>query len=419
MKNKKFGLLSVLNLLMIAALVLTACAQANPTAAPALPTATSISLPTPTAATALPTATSITLPTATTAPALPTATSIVLPFPTTTKVPPLPTATSITLPSPTKRPSTNAATTTPSTTASGTQGQIVFAAGPTNGAQPQIFIEQADGSNLRQLVKSKYEDHNPVLSPDGRKVVFTRWTPEPTGIYVVNVDGTDLHLLNPDGCVKPCVNQEVEGHAWSPDGTQIVYARAVADASGKCCVEVGWWEMKADGSEAHLLWNLTDAAEDHFVSWSPDGQRFVFMRRDNTASPVRSAIFTMATDVSELKQVTPWELNANQPVWSPDGTLIAFQSPNEDVKGGVQNIYTIHRDGTGLTQLTKYISTGGDQGTYGPAWSPDGSQIVFSHWPSAYGPNLFVMNRDGSGLHLLAKTIPDEENPDWGPSPAP
>ena len=125
----------------------------------------------------------------------------------------------------------------------------------------------------------------------------------------------------------------------------------------------------------------------------------------------------MATDGSDLQQVTPWELNANQPAWSPDGALIAFQSPADPHENsGVQNIYTIHPDGTGLTQLTKYIDIGGAMATFGAAWSPDGSQIVFSHFPSPLGLNLFVMNCDGSDLHTLSITNLHESNPDWGPS---
>ena len=403
-----------------------------PTAAPALPSATSIPLPTPTTAPALPTATSISVPTATTAPALPTATSI--PLPTATTAPALPTATSISVPTATTAPAkstatsiplpspTTAATATSSTTASAPRGQIVFWDNHGASNYKQIYIEQADGSNVRLLVKPDYGDDSPSLSPDGRTVVFSRYhSADINMIFVVNVDGTHLHQLNAAGCVKPCLIMGVEGHPWSPDGKQIVYNRAVADASGQCCVEVAWWVMKADGSGAHRLWVTSDATDDHYVEWSPDGKRFVFTRIDQTTSPVRSALFTMATDGSDLKQITPWELNAADQAWSPDGTLIVFQSPTEPNQGGVQNIYTIHPDGTGLIQLTKYTSAdGSSQGTFGADWSPDGSQIVFSHFPSMGGTgDLFVMNSDGSGLHLLAHTDFNENNPDWGRSPTP
>jgi dipeptidyl aminopeptidase/acylaminoacyl peptidase len=237
---------------------------------------------------------------------------------------------------------------------------------------------------------------------------------------VVNVDGAGLHQLNAGGCVKPCAGMGVEGNPWSPDGKQIVYERAVNDASGKCCVEVAWWVMQADGSGARRLWVTSDATDDHYVEWSPDGKHFVFTRIDQTTSPVRSALFTMATDGSALKQITPWELNAADQALSPDGTLIVFQSPTEPNQGSVQNIYTIHPDGTGLIQLTKYTSAdASSQGTFGADWSPDGSQIVFCHFPSEGGGDLFVMNRDGSGLHLLAHTDFFDSNPDWGASPAP
>jgi TolB protein len=369
MVKKNFALLSVLNLLVISALVLAACSKTSPTAVPKQ-------------ATQAPTT------------ALPTLALHMAP--------------------PTSAPAANTYTID-----SVVKGQIVFYAWV--GGHNQIFIERADGSDVRQLVKSEFDDLSPALSPDGRKVVFTRWTPEPTGIYVVNVDGTDLHQLNAAGCVKPCVNLEVEGHPWSPDGTQIVYDRAVADASGQCCVEVGWWVMNADGSGAHPVWYLTPATEDHNVDWSPDGKRFVFMRRDNTMSPVHTAIFTRATDGSDVQQLTSWELDANDPAWSPDGKLIAFCTIC-DYGVGDLNIYSIHPNGTGLTQLTSNLNAdgSGSMATFHPSWSPNGKQIVFSHYPSTNGTSdLFVMNRDGSDLHVLALTDIFEANADWGISPKP
>ena len=177
--------------------------------------------------------------------------------------------------------------------------------------------------------------------------------------------------------------------------------------------------MKADGSGAHR-WKTTDSGNVNNAGWSPDGKRFVFMRRDTTTP--RTAIFTLATDGSDLKQVTPWELNAGQPAWSPDGKLIAFCAPSCDWFKGETNIYTIHPDGTGLTQLTSHLQAT-DQGntvTDSPSWSPDGSQIVFAHGPVSGGFfGLFVMNRDGSGLHFLGNGDHNEDYPNWGPSPAP
>jgi Tol biopolymer transport system component len=114
-------------------------------------------------------------------------------------------------------------------------------------------------------------------------------------------------------------------------------------------------------------------------------------------------------------------MNADDAAWSPDGSLIAFQSPPEANQGGEQNIYVIHPDGTGLKQLTAHLSLdpNGKQGTNHAWWSPDGSQIVLSHNPGLNGvADLFVMNRDGSDLHVIAATPLNENAPFWGQLPS-
>jgi Tol biopolymer transport system component len=380
MNNKKFGLLSVLNLLMISALVLAACSRATPSAA--------------------------------LEPATQPRTTTHLTFA-------LRTASLTSAPAASIR-----------TIASVVKGQIVYYAWVSG--QFQIYIEQADGSGVHQIVKSEFNDFYPVLSPDGRTVIFQRYIPDNTHlvfggiiqIFMVNVDGTNLHQIDPGSCVLPCYTESFDGHAYSPNGKQIVFNRPLVGPTGEPTgdgdfVSFGLWVMNTDGSGLYQVTQMkpNSGESDESAGWSPDGKRLVFQR--NTSQGF--AIFTIATDGSDLRQVTPWDLSANQPDWSRDGGLIAFQSPTEGDQGVVQNIYAIHPDGTGLTQLTNYTSADGStQVTFGPSWSPNGRQIAFSHYPSTSGSiDIFVMNRDGSDLHVLAPTAIDEQITDWGISSGP
>ncbi len=68
--------------------------------------------------------------------------------------------------------------------------------------------------------------------------------------------------------------------------------------------------------------------------------------------------------------------NAVAPVWSPDGTRIAFGLGRYNLgtrDGALSHVAVINADGTGLRQLTE--ATPGNHGF--PSWSPDGRQIVF------------------------------------------
>ena len=106
-------------------------------------------------------------------------------------------------------------------------------------------------------------------------------------------------------------------------------------------------------------------------------------------------------------------MGADDADWSPDGSLIAFNSP----EGPDQNVYTIHPDGMGLERLTSNSEAG--QHTFHPSWSPDGTQILFSHNPSTDGwGDFFVMDRDGSDVHIVAATTLHENHAYWGRSPS-
>ena len=315
-------------------------------------------------------------------------------------------------------------------------GQIVFDDAGKDFEFSQIWIENADGSNVRKLVTDDFTDAGPSLSPDGKHVVFYQASPasleemlaDPSlfgRIMLVNVDGSGLHELQTGNRANRC-DAGPEGDAWSPDGSRIAFARFCFDKAANF-VGSGIWTINADGTDAREVTRTGPAKlrkdgtyashlEDHRASWSPDGKQLVFERIDTSTTPESPAIFTIGINGEGLRQVTPWKLDANDPVWSPDGSLIAFNSPAEPAHD--QNIYTIHPDGTGLKKLTAYDEE--RQATFHPSWSPDGTQILFSHNPSTDGwADFFVMNRDGSDLHILAATTMHEDHAYWGGSPTP
>jgi Tol biopolymer transport system component len=341
----------------------------------------------------------------------------------------VPSPSATTAPAATATPAPPSISAAPSASAALKVGQIVFEDAGKDFKYSQIWIENADGSNVRRIVSDNFTDGGPVLSPDGHRVVFYRDSGDGFGrIMIVNVNGSDLHELDTGSRAKGC-DAGVEGDGWSPDGRRLAFTRtcfAKAAFLGQ-----GLWTVNADGTGLReVVQNAAPSpctppsycvhVEDHRAGWSPDAKRLVFQRIDTSTDPERSALFTIRIDGKGLQQVTPWKLDANDPDWSPDGTLIAFNASAEP--SPTQNIYTIRPDGTGLTQLTSGLSTypDGGQATFHPSWSPDGTQILFSHNPSTdEHADLFVMNRDGSDLHVLAATILHENHAYWGRSPSP
>jgi TolB protein len=68
--------------------------------------------------------------------------------------------------------------------------------------------------------------------------------------------------------------------------------------------------------------------------------------------------------LTDEKSATDWD-----PMWSPDGTRIAFASR----RSGNADIWMINADGTHLVQLTSDPTE-----DYAPTWSPDGTKIAFT-----------------------------------------
>lgn len=97
------------------------------------------------------------------------------------------------------------------------------------------------------------------------------------------------------------------------------------------------------------------------------------------------------------------------PTPSPDGSRIAFVRYNNY---GDTDIFVVNRDGTGLTRLTTE-SVSEDQ----PAWSPDGQRIAFRSWPQGTGPDIWVMDASdgGNATNLTGQGNVSQNSPAWSP----
>ena len=119
-------------------------------------------------------------------------------------------------------------------------------------------------------------------------------------------------------------------------------------------------------------------------------------------------LFTINPDGSDRVNLTNNTGEDFDPVLSPDGTRIAFDSYRDDPDAFVEEIYVMKLDGTGLVRLTN--NTADD---YDPKWSPDGTKIIFqSNRTGNY--ELFIMNADGRHQHSLTGNGSDS-NPVWSP----
>jgi Tol biopolymer transport system component len=131
-------------------------------------------------------------------------------------------------------------------------------------------------------------------------------------------------------------------------------------------------------------------------------------------SDTQAAVFVVGVDGSGLRQLTPYDLNAEYPRWSPDGRVLAFSS---NVTFDQQQIWVVGADGNGLTQLT-HEAPGNP--SFEPDWSPDGSQIVFAHFlPHGFFTQLVVMDADGTNPHTIwqGADFSYDMRPDWGGRP--
>jgi Tol biopolymer transport system component len=250
-----------------------------------------------------------------------------------------------------------------------------------------VFVVSADGGEPIRVTPKSF-DESPTKwvswSPDGSRLAFLAgWD-----VFMINSDGSELTNLTHS-------RERNEGFSWSLNGATIA-----VDGESLKLIDLATPDEKRELA-------TTVGLEEHW-SWSPDGTKLLFhnkMEYWNEPEKTGWHIWTVNVDGSGLQQLTETKHNFC-PVWSPDGSKIAFESTRDDSR----EIYVMNADGSGETRLT--FSKDSDAKNIQPTWSPDGSEIAYiSDTDGDF--ELYVMDADGTNQTQLTDNSAWELMPSW------
>jgi TolB protein len=238
------------------------------------------------------------------------------------------------------------------------------------------------------------EGYIPLSFPDGSKIAFLR-----DKIYTINIDGSGLEQIT---------DNKVGEIGWfpydlSPDGLRFVY-----------CTEGGYWDkdfiwvVNSDGSgEKTILSNMWDPFD---PVWSPNGSKVAFSAIARDSSGCTSyTVHIVDADGSNLIRIYKPYTHDTHPLWSPDGSRILFGSLQyrEDDQ---EDLWIMDADGSNQRRLTYNHCVE-------PEWSPDGSKIVYmcdEGWTTAW--QRWIMDADGSNQTKLTHLNVGAGHPKWQPN---
>jgi len=228
---------------------------------------------------------------------------------------------------------------------------------------------------------------SPVMSPDGQHIAFRALN----DLYTMKIGEAPVPLLR-DRFYK-C------DPTWSPDGQKLAYS---SDKGGTADL---WVRDLSSGTDRQLT-RLAFAAVS--CTWSPDGTALAFL--DQTG-----ALYTAEVSTGAVRKVFDSLWEPGRPTWSADGRFIAlaaFKPYSPRFREGLSEILVIER-ATGTARYAqplpnRSLSTRGDDG---PVWSPDGTRMAF-----VLASTLWVVKVDGTGRMTGApKQITHEttDAPSW------
>jgi dipeptidyl aminopeptidase/acylaminoacyl peptidase len=286
----------------------------------------------------------------------------------------------------------------------------------TNAFERELWLADTQSSQKIRLTSSKGSSYSAEWSPDGKWIAFLSDRPpvlagakeNKAQLYIISAAGGEARELTK-------VEDGVNSFSWSPDGRTIAFSSTDAEPKSQKDRDDKYGEIQViegDYAMTHLwlldapTWDSSDvAAATHLAeprrltdggaytvgsySWSPDGTKIAFaaQRDPDLGSADTSDIYVITLADRAVKKIVQTPGPDTDPVWSPDGSEIAYDTSD----ASPYFFYTNHKiavvpsaGGTPRVLTGKF-----DEDAAPLAWGPDG--IYFLALQRAYA-HLFRFN---------------------------
>ena len=229
-----------------------------------------------------------------------------------------------------------------------------------------LYIVEANDSNPMRLTSLKVQTGG-NWSKDGSRVVFTVKDTYQQGTYVRNPNGVNEYRLTTTIDSNPM---------WSPVANKIAY---VSETNSTPDIYL----MDDDGSNIKRLTNNEYIKSD--ISWSPDGRYILFVSRHKCWDPIN--LLNNCSGVMEKRESSE-ELDPD--IYDPEIYIVDTRQDNPEPKQ--------------LTHNSVLDET--------PVWSPDGSKIAFVSYLDG-DAEIFTMSSNGGNQQRLTNNTYEDINPSW------
>lgn len=254
-----------------------------------------------------------------------------------------------------------------------------------------LWIQALGSEEATQLTDATGYDYQPDVSPDGKRVLFVRYSGESMDVMVLNLDEKKSSMLT-DG---RSVSLEPR---WSPDGSALAYVST--DESGHFLLHTATLNGNQLADAKVLIADRKTEAKRYYYSafdhsinptWSKDGKLIYFVTNHDVAHGTGnlSAISVASGEIKTIREEeTSWRM---RPDVSPDGTRLVYSSY---LGQNWHQLWLLPTTGGYPFPLTY-----GDYDKSAPRWSPDGRNIAF------------ISNRDGNTSLWLLDALTGKQTP--------
>lgn len=251
----------------------------------------------------------------------------------------------------------------------------------------QLYMIDSNGDNLERLTHTSAFDRDPHVSYDGQQVAFSSNRHGSYQIYLLDLTSRTVRQLT-------FGEHDQTNPIWSPNNKKILFTTHEGSCSYLSL-------MNADGSEQTVI---TGKGNHHYgYGFSPDCTKLSYeaINRNRHEIYLYDLVTKKSTAIVDYDGLT----DVGDPVFSPKQNIMVFTS--DSLKNNRRQLYIYDDD-----VKHHYRITDDDQDKDDPIFSPDGKMIAYiAKWENAW--NIYVMQADGSQARNITKSRYDHVVPSW------